>query len=147
MFDLGSLDPFIGYWSGGSEVAANPWTPSGSNRGRWAFRFDDARKNVIHDYEQSGPDGSGFDGHGVFCADPATEDLCGFWFDDRGLPPLNPARGKWQEGRLILYTVSQRGKARWTLYIEDNDLIYIIERCPIDSDTYSDVLRGRYHRS
>jgi len=147
MFDLSSLDPFIGYWSGESEVAPNPWTQSGANRGRWSFRFDDARKNVIHDYEQSGPDGSGFDGHGVFCTDPDSEDLCGFWFDDRGFPPFNPLRGAWQGDRLILNNDTPRGQGRWTLYVENGDLFYIIERRLPGGDAYTDILRGRYHRN
>ena len=147
MFDLNSLDPFIGFWSGDSEVAPNPWTKSGVNRGRWGFRFDEARKNVIFDYEQSGPDGSGFDGHGVFCADPQSDSLCGFWFDDRGFPPFDPLRGKWQDNHLILLNTTPRGQGRWTLNIDNGMLNYLIESCLPGQETYSDVLRGQYHRT
>jgi hypothetical protein len=147
MFDLNSLEPFIGYWSGESEVSVNPWTKSGLNKGRWAFRFDDARKNVIDDYEQSGPDGSGFDGHGVFCADPDSEDLCGFWFDDRGFPPFNPLRGQWHDNKLVLHGDSPRGHSRSTLYVENKVLFYIVERRLPDSEDYTDILRGRYDRN
>ena len=145
MFDLNSLDLFMGYWSGESVVCPNPWTRSGPNRGRWGFRFDNARKNVIFDYEQSGPDGSGFDGHGVFCADPDSENLCGFWFDDRGFPPFNPLRGQWVDNRLILLNQTPRGQGRWTLYTENKQLHYAIESCLPGQDTYVDVLRGNYH--
>jgi len=147
MFDLGSLDPFIGYWSGESEIAANPWTTGGVKRGRWAFRFDDARKNVIFDYEQSGPDGVGFNGHGVFCADPDSADLCGFWFDAMGFPPFNPLRGQWRDDRLILLRQTPRGQSRWTLYVEEAALHYLIEIGLPGQEGFSDILRGRYHRS
>ncbi|MCR6660651.1 MAG: hypothetical protein NVV72_15375 [Asticcacaulis sp.] len=145
MFDLNSLDPFAGYWSGESVVGPNPWTKSGPNLGRWGFRFDDARKNLIFDYEQSGPDGSGFDGHGVFCADPDSEDLCGFWFDDRGFPPFHPLRGQWSDNRLILLNTTPRGQGRWTLHIENGALHYLIEGRLTADDAYSTVLNGQYH--
>lgn len=147
MFDLNSLDPFIGYWSGESEITPNPWSTGGTKRGRWGFRFDTARKNVIFDYEQSGPDGAGFGGHGVYCADPDSDDLCGFWFDALGFPPFHPLRGQWQDNRLILLRETPRGRGRWTFYIEDGALHYIIEVALPGQETYSDILRGQYHRA
>jgi hypothetical protein len=147
MFDLNSLDPFIGYWSGESEIAPNPWSTGGTKRGRWGFRFDTARKNVIFNYEQSGADGAGFDGHGVFCTDPDSENLYGFWFDDRGFPPFNPLRGQWQDNRLVLLNETPRGHGRWTLYIEKDVLHYEIEGHLPEQGAYSDILRGQYHRT
>jgi hypothetical protein len=147
MFDLNSLDPFIGYWSGESDIAANPWSEGGTKRGRWGFRFDSARKNVIFDYEQSGADGAGFNGHGVFCADPDSADLCGFWFDAFGFPPLNPLRGQWQDTRLVLLRRTPRGQGRWRLSIENGVLHYNIDVCLPGQDTFSDVLRGQYNRT
>ncbi|HTM81821.1 hypothetical protein [Asticcacaulis sp.] len=147
MFDLNSLDPFIGYWSGESEIAPNPWSTGGTKRGRWGVRFDTARKNVIFNYEQSGADGAGFDGHGVFCADPDSENLYGFWFDDRGFPPFNPLRGQWQDNRLVLLNETPRGHGRWTLYVEQTVLHYEIEGHMPEQEAYSDILRGQYHRT
>ncbi len=145
-FDLYLLDPLIGLWKGEGVIASNPWGGAGKCRGRWSFRFDPARRNLIHSYEESRADGSAFDGHGVFCADGDSDDLLWFWFDSYGFPPLEPARGLFRRDLLVLTRRTPRGLGRSTFRLDGNRFEYLIEAQPAGQPGFSEVMHGVFSR-
>ncbi|MEI9905957.1 MAG: hypothetical protein WDN06_20150 [Asticcacaulis sp.] len=146
MFDVCQLDPLIGLWKGDGEISASPWSRPGTCRGRWSFRFDPARRNLIHTYEESRADGSAFDGHGVFCADPDSEDLLWFWFDSYGFPPMEPARGELRQGVLVLTKHTPRGVGRSTFRLGKGGFDYLVEAQATGQPGFADVMHGTFER-
>lgn len=143
-FPLDSLEPFLGVWRGGGEIAPNPWGGAGPCHGSWSFRFDAARKALIHDYDERRADGSGFAGHGVWCAD--ARDLVWFWFDSYGFPPLEPARGGWRDGRLELIKSTPRGQGRSVWTCDGRRLTYLVEARPVNETAFARVMSGTFER-
>jgi hypothetical protein len=143
-FDPSTLHPFLGVWRGAGDIAPNPWRGAGPCRGTWRFHLDAAGKNLIHDYEETRADGTVFQGHGVWCAD--GEALLHFWFDSYGFPPLEPARGGWSDGRLVLTKTTPRGQGRATWTCDGKDLHYLVEAWPAGREGFSRVMSGAYSR-
>jgi hypothetical protein len=143
-FSIDSLEPFLGVWRGGGDIAPNPWGGAGPCRGSWSFRVDAARKAVIHDYEENRADGSAFAGHGVWCAD--GDDLLWFWFDSYGFPPLEPSRGGWRNGRLELTKSTPRGHGRSTWTCDGRRLSYLVEAKPLNEAAFARVMSGVFDR-
>jgi hypothetical protein len=143
-FSLDSLEPFLGVWRGGGDIAPNPWGGTGPCHGSWSLRFDAARKALIHDYEERRADGSVFAGHGVWCAD--ADDLVWFWFDSYGFPPLEPARGGWRDGRLELTKSTPRGQGRSTWTCDGRRLTYLVEAKPTGEAAFARVMAGAFER-
>ncbi len=141
-FNLKTLEPLTGLWKGEGEIAPNPWGGAGPCPGRWSFRFDDAGKNLIHDYEESRHDGAGFNGHGVFCSE--GDDLLWFWFDTYGFAPTSPSHGIWQKDLLILTRLTPRGIGRSTFRFAGEDMQYLIESRAAGEPGFSVVMRGCY---
>ena len=143
-FALDSLDLFAGTWRGGGEVAANPWGGSGPCRGAWSFRFDTARKAMVHDYDETRADGTTFSGHGVWCAH--EDDLLWFWFDSYGFPPLSPSQGGWRDGALVLTKTTARGVGRSSWTCDGRILTYRVEAQPAGQSGMMQVMQGRFER-
>lgn len=143
-FSFDGLEPFIGVWRGKGDIAPNPWGGAGPCRGSWSFRFDAARKAVIHDYEERRSGGDAFIGHGVWCGD--GEDLLWFWFDSYGFPPLSPARGGWRDNRLELVKSTPRGDGRSTWTCDGRRLTYLVEAKPAGEAAFARVMAGTFER-
>jgi hypothetical protein len=52
-------------------------------------------------------------GHGVFTLDPSNGSTLWYWFDSFGYPPLEPARGGWEDNTLWLAKRTPRGSASY----------------------------------
>lgn len=142
--DMDSLDLLAGTWRGHGEIAPNPWGGSGPCRGAWTFRFDAARKAMIHDYDETRADGTPFNGHGVWCAD--GDDLVWFWFDTYGFPPLPPARGGWRDTSLVMTKTTPRGLGRSIWTCDGRVLTYRVEAQPTGQPDMSLIMQGRFER-
>ena len=140
------LARLVGVWTGDGEVFANPWGPAGRTTGEWRFRLDGGGFNLIHDYREIRDGANVFEGHGVLTVDPETADWLWFWFDTYGFPPLAPARGGWEAGRLSLAKSTPRGQARSVFTLDGDALEYAVETRLADAADFIPVSRGRYLR-
>ncbi len=143
-FDMTSLRPFLGVWRGAGDIAPNPWGGAGPCHGAFAFRAGPADKALLHDYEETRADGSVFAAHGVWCAD--GDDLLHFGFDSYGFAPLDPARGGWDGGRLVLSKTTPRGQGRTTWTCDGKTLSCLIEAWPTGQAGFARVMSGAYRR-
>lgn len=82
---------------------------------------------MVQSYRHSEPDGSHFEGHGVFTVDPDHGDTLWYYVDSMGRPPAAPARGTWHNGTLTVERQSNRGTARHTFRVDDGVLTHSAE--------------------
>ena len=89
--------PLLGNWTGVEQLA----DAGATARAMIIFKLDVADRVVLQDYRRVGADGAELSGHGVFLADPNTDELLWWFFDSSGTPPT-PLRGSWIDGELVL---------------------------------------------
>jgi hypothetical protein len=70
-----------------------------------------------------------------------------FSFDSDGVPPLEPARGRWDGDVLRLVRRTARGEARYTLEFSADQFEYSIETRPDGEDRFSTLLTAVYIRA
>jgi len=137
--------PLLGHWTGLEEQEASPWAPASSARASFVFKLDVAGTVVVQDYRQVRADGGERVGHGVFLAEPGTEQVLWWFFDSYAQPPV-PGTGVWQGPELVLETVSAEGRAQHRFRAVDDELDYqiLVRLGPVEE--WAPFLSGRYRR-
>jgi hypothetical protein len=137
---------FAGKWRGDEELSASPWGPGGPARGHCDMREAVDGMALIQDYSEEKDGETLFRGHGVFIIDPASGDVIWWWFDSMGFPPDPPARGSWNDDRLLFEKNTPRGEARYEFRFGGDHYDFRIEnRFPGQKD-FAEFMRGHYRR-
>lgn len=119
-----ALEAFLGRWAGTTQWPATPWGPARAAASEVTFSRAAAGLAVTHGYRHTEADGTAYEGHGVFTADPVHPDTLCYQVNSMGLPPEPPARARWQGGALTLERRSERGTARHTFRVEGGVLTH-----------------------
>ena len=137
--------PLLGNWTGTEEQAASPWAPATTARAMITFKLDVGDTVVLQDYRQVRADGAEFTAHGVFLADPDSDDVRWWLFDSYGQPPV-PAVGRWHDGELSLDKHTPRGVAQHRFSVAEDQLRYQIDLQLTGVAAPSVFLTGGYRR-
>jgi len=137
--------PLLGQWTGLEKQEASPLGPATTARASFVFKLDVAATAVVQDYRQVRADGGEFLGHGVFLAEPGTEQLLWWFFDSAAEPPV-PATGVWQGPELVLERVSGQGRAQHRFRAGEDRLDYQILVRVGAAEEWSPLLTGTYSR-
>jgi hypothetical protein len=127
----------------------SPWPKLSAERPndrRVAFRAGYRGSELHPDYQETRPDGSRFDLHGVFTVDPAAEEILWFAFDSYGYPPLAPSRGAWEANRLVFTKTTPRGVGRSVFDLDGDRLIHTASAKLDGQDIFQRVAIGRFQR-
>lgn len=122
-----ALSRLLGHWRGRTHVAAGPWGPEHSVDAEVSYTQVAGGLGVVQSYRHVEPDGSHFEGHGIFTIDPVHNDVLWYYVDSTGVPPGTAARCTWRDGIL---RVERQGPAGWThhsIRIEDDVLTHVTE--------------------
>lgn len=132
-----ALEAFLGHWRGSTELAASPWGPARTADAEVTFSRAAGGYALVQSYRHLEPDGTHFEGHGVFAVDPDHGDTLWYYVDSMGRPPEAPARGHWLDGTLRLERRSPRGTARHTFKVDGGVLTHTAELRLGDAATFS----------
>ncbi|WP_411376041.1 DUF1579 family protein [Arthrobacter sp. MPF02] len=106
-----ALAVLLGHWRGSTRLAPGPWGPERTVEAEVTYRRAAGGFAVVQSYRHLEPDGSHFEGHGIFTIDPDHKDVLWYYVDSSGPAPGLPARCTWHDGIL---RVERRGSAGWT---------------------------------
>ena len=137
-----------GAWSGDETLAPSPWSPGGPARGRHVFGVATGGFTVLQDYAEERDGVPALTGHGVFTADPSTDEVLWFWFDAIGHPPAAPSRGRFDAAGMTLALVktTPRGTQRATFALDGDSLHHRLEARLGDAETFSTLVVAEYVR-
>ncbi|WP_350224189.1 DUF1579 family protein [Pseudarthrobacter sp. fls2-241-R2A-127] len=122
-----ALLAMLGHWRGKTLVAAGPWGPEHSLDAEVTYSQVAGGLGVVQSYRHAEPDGSHFEGHGIFTVDPVHNDVLWYYIDNHGAPPGTAARCTWHDHVL---RVERRGAGRWTrhsIWVEGGVLTHVTE--------------------
>src|SRR5215471_7657747 len=89
------LEIFVGSWIGEEKLSPSPWGPGGTAKGKTTARLDIDGLYVIADYVEEKDGKPVFRGHSIYGWDEQKKNYVWYWVDSMGMPPGQPARGKW----------------------------------------------------
>ncbi len=82
-----ALEAFLGHWRGSTELSASPWGPARTADAEVTFSRAAGGYALVQSYRHIEPDGTHFEGHGVFTVDPDHGDTMWYYVDSMGRPP------------------------------------------------------------
>jgi hypothetical protein len=142
------LAAFNGRWEGDERVAGSAWTAAGEARARVDAESLFDGFFVEQRYRQTRGGAVSFESRNVLGFDPSDESYKLYQFDSVGFMPPSPATGYWQDNALIFTRTSPRGAQRTVYQFENEDCYRMsVSFAPAGSDTWQDVVSGRYHRA
>jgi hypothetical protein len=103
---------------------------------------------LLQDYAEERDGTPALTGHGVFTADPATDEVLWFWFDAIGHPPAAPSRGRFDAAgtMLVLEKTTPRGTQRATFALDGDTLHHRLEARLSDAETFATLVVAEYAR-
>ena len=122
-----ALSALLGHWRGSTVVTAGPWGPESSLAAEVSYTAVASGLGVVQSYHHAEPDGSHFEGHGIFTVDPVHSDVLWYYVDSTGVPPGTAARCTWHDGVLHVERHSPSGWTRHSIWVEDGVLIHVTE--------------------
>lgn len=140
------LSTLVGDWAGSGYVEPNPWGPSGATTCTWRFRLGHGDRHLVGDFVDVRDGGFRFEAHTVLTVDPGTDEMLWFWFDSYGFPPLQPYRGRWLGAELDVEKHTPRGVGRVRLVLDGGMLDLAVASRAHDTESFFDVMRGRFAR-
>nr|WP_175318242.1 DUF1579 family protein [Pseudarthrobacter sp. C4D7] len=130
-----ALSGLLGHWRGRTHVAAGPWGPERSVDAEVTYSQVAGGLGVVQSYRHAEPDGSHFEGHGIFTVDSVRNDVLWYYVDSAGVPPGTAARCTWRNGVLRVERRSDAGWTRHSLLLDDGVLTHVTElRSPARND-------------
>jgi hypothetical protein len=107
----GALADFLGHWRGTTRFAGGPWGPERTVDAEVTYRPVAGGFAVVQSYRHVEPDGTHFEGHGMFTLDTDHRNVFWYYVDSASPVPGAPARCTLHNGAL---RVERRGSAGWT---------------------------------
>ena len=117
----------LGHWRGTTLVAAGPWGPEHSVDAEVTYSRVAGGQGLVQSYRHVEPDGSHFEGHGIFTVDPVHHDVLWYYIDSSGVPPGAAARCTWQDGVLRVERHGGGGWTRHSIWVQDDVLTHVTE--------------------
>jgi hypothetical protein len=99
---------------------------------------------VVQSYSHREPDGTHFEGHGIFTVDPDHQDVFWYYVDNAGPAPAAAVRCTWHNGALRVERHSGAGWTRHTLRVDGDVLMHVTElrtragKATVDSVTHEE---------
>jgi hypothetical protein len=122
-----ALASLLGRWRGTTRLEPGPWGPERTVDAEMTFTPVAGGSAVVQSYRHQEPDGSHFEGHGIFTVDPDRQDVLWYYVDSVSPPPAAPARCTWHDGVLQVERHTGAGSTRHTLSVSDGVLIDVAE--------------------
>jgi hypothetical protein len=144
---MATLNALSGAWTGTGCLHASEWGPASTTTGQWTFRMDPSGHHLIGDYREHRHGGGSFFGHGVMTFAPEDGRILWFWFDSLGMPPLEPASGLWDGGRLTLLKTTPRGTGRITFLLIDEAFEFTTEARMSDVNEFAMISSSSFVRA
>lgn len=138
-----ALSALLGHWRGSTLVAAGPWGPERSLDAEVTYSQVAGGQGVVQSYRHVEPDGSHFEGHGIFTVDPVHNDVLWYYIDSSGVPPGTAARCTWHDPVL---RVERRGAGGWTRHsirVDGDVLTHVTELKSLAKDDAGDAPEAR----
>jgi hypothetical protein len=123
----GALAGFLGHWRGSTQFAAGPWGPERTVDAEVTYTSVAGGVAVVQSYRHVEPDGTHFEGHGMFTVDPDHQDVLWYYVDSAGPAPDAPARCLLHEGVLRVERHGSAGWTRHTLRADGDVLTHVTE--------------------
>jgi hypothetical protein len=141
------LEAFVGSWEGKETLSPSPVSEGGTAHGRFVYRMDLDGFFLVSDYVEEKDGKTVYRGHGVYGYDPESDEYTMYWFDSMGGGGYEaPARGRWDEDRLVFRNETPAGFARYTHALApDGGYRFKLETSP-DGEAWSPVMQGNYAR-
>ncbi|WP_168225761.1 DUF1579 family protein [Pseudarthrobacter sp. NIBRBAC000502771] len=157
-----ALSGLLGHWRGRTQVAAGPWGPERSVDAEVTYSQVAGGLGVVQSYRHAEPDGSHFEGHGIFTIDPVHNDVLWYYVDSAGVPLGSATRCTWRDGVL---RVERRTAGSWTRHsieVADGVLTHVTELRSAGQDDggdtpeagtdgnespYKPFMRSEFHRA
>lgn len=139
--DHPALASLLGRWRGITRLEPGPWGPERTVDAEMTFTPVAGGSAVVQSYRHLEPDGSHFEGHGIFTVDPDRQDVLWYYVDSVSPAPAAPARCTWHDGVLQVERHTGAGSTRHTLTVTDGVLVDVAE---LRRDKHTDMgLRDR----
>ena len=122
-----ALAGFLGHWRGSTRFAAGPWGPERTVDAEVTYTPVAGGSAVVQSYRHLEPDGSHFEGHGIFTLDPDHQDVFWYYVDNVSPAPAAPARCMWHNGALKVERRGGSGWTRHTLRVDGEVLTHVTE--------------------
>jgi hypothetical protein len=122
-----ALRDLLGHWRGSTRLAAGPWGPERTVEADVTYLRVASGFGVVQTYSHREPDGTHFEGHGMFTVDPDHPDVLWYHADTTDPVPAVPDRCTWRGGVL---RVERHGSAGWTRHsvrLDGDVLIHVTE--------------------
>lgn len=129
-----ALTALLGHWRGRTRMASGPWGPERTVDAQVSYSQVAGGQGLVQSYRHLEPDGSHFEGHGIFAADPVRNDVLWYYVDSTGEPPGTAARCTWRNGILRVERHSAAGWTHHSIWIEDGVLTHVTELRSIAPD-------------
>lgn len=134
-----ALSGLLGHWQGYTRVAAGPWGPEHRVNAEVTYTGVAGGLGVVQSYRHVEPDGSHFEGHGIFTIDPVHNDVLWYYVDSAGVPLGSATRCTWRDGVL---RVERRTAGSWTRHsieVADDVLTHVTELRSAGQDDAGDT--------
>ncbi|WP_240793628.1 MULTISPECIES: DUF1579 family protein [unclassified Arthrobacter] len=122
-----ALAGFLGHWRGITRFAAGPWGPERAVDAEVTYTPVAGGSAVVQSYRHLEPDGTHFEGHGIFTVDPDHQDVFWYYVDNAGPALAAAARCTWQHGALRVEREGGAGWTRHTLRVDGGVLTHVTE--------------------
>lgn len=141
------LRDFIGHWRGITEIASSPWGTARTAEAEVVFTKAAGGHAVVQSYRHREPDGTHFEGYGMFTVDRDHGDTLWYYVDSMGKGPAAPVRGTWSGGVLTLDRRTADGVARHTFRVEDGVLVHTADLRLEGHSGFSPLLKSVFRKS
>lgn len=141
------LREFLGHWTGITEIASSPWGTARTADAEVVFTGTAGGHAVVQSYKHREPDGSHFEGHGMFTVDRDHGGTLWYYVDSMGKPPAAPVRGTWSTGMLTLERRTADGVARHTFRVEDGVLVHTADLRLEGHAAFSPLLKSVFRKT
>lgn len=122
-----ALAGFLGSWHGSTRFVGGPWGPERTVEAEVTYRPVAGGFAVVQSYRHLEPDGTHFEGHGMFTLDPDHQNVFWYYVDTASPVPGAPARCTWHEGTLRVERGGSAGWTRHTLSVDGGVLTHVTE--------------------
>ncbi|MDR6985617.1 hypothetical protein J2Y66_000080 [Paenarthrobacter nitroguajacolicus] len=140
------LQDFIGHWRGITEIAASPWGSARTADAEVVFSKAAGGYAVVQSYRHREPDGTHFEGHGMFTVDRDHGDTLWYYVDSLGRAPASPVRGAWSAGTLTLDRRTADGVARHTFRVDNGVLVHTADLRLEGTSDFSPLLKSVFRQ-